>query len=137
MTEFPKLFADFNNADQHGRVRLNTNGTFEDIRKSNLELKEGMQVFLDDNDSLTAIGHVKYSDEEKIWVAEIDWDDIKHNDNLFDTLSKSEVQKQFTVYRQLIQNAQSIETDKSFVKQYDGCNSFIAFNIFSGYKLVF
>jgi hypothetical protein len=119
MTDIPKLFADFNNADRQGRVRLNTNGTFADIKKLNLDLKEGMQVLLDDNDSLTTIGHVKYSDLEKIWVAEVNWNDIKHNDNLLDILGKTKVQKQFAVYRHSIQNAKSIETDKSFIKQYD------------------
>lgn len=84
MTEIPKLFADFNNADQQGRVRLNTNGTFADIKKLNLDFKEDMQVLLDDNDRLTTIGHVKYSDEEKIWVAVINWNEIKHNDSLLD-----------------------------------------------------
>ena len=76
MTDIPKLFADFNNADQHGRVRLNTNGTFADIKKWNLKLKKGMQVLLDDNDSLTTVGQLKYSDEENIWVAEINWDTL-------------------------------------------------------------
>jgi hypothetical protein len=119
VTKIPKLFADFNNADQQGRVRLNTNGTFEDIKKLGLELKEGIEVLLDDNDSLTTIGKIKYSDEEKIWVAEISWDNIKLNDRLLDALSNSEVQKQLATYRQLLINAKSIETDKSFVKQYD------------------
>ena len=81
MTDIPKLFADFNNADQHGRIRLNTSGTFADIKKLNLELKEGMQAFLDDEDSLTTFGHIKYSNEEQIWVAVINWNEIKHNDN--------------------------------------------------------
>ena len=76
MTDIPKLFADFNNADQHGRVRLKTNGTFADIKKWNLKLKKGMQVLLDDNDSLTTVGQLKYSDEENIWVAEINWDTL-------------------------------------------------------------
>lgn len=78
--DIPKLSADFNNSDQHGRVRLNTNGTFEDIKRLNLTLKENMQVFLDDDDSLTTIGKLKFSDEENIWVAEINWDDVKHKD---------------------------------------------------------
>ena len=120
MTEIAKLFADFNNADQHGRIRLNNNITLEDIKKLKIELKQGMQILLNDNHGLTAISQIKYSHEEKIWVAEIDLDDIKHNDNLVDTLNKSEVQKKFTIYRQLIQNAKSIENDKSFLKQYDG-----------------
>ena len=78
--DIAKLFADFNNADRQGRVRLNTNGTFADIKRLNIELKENMQVFLDDDDSLTTIGNIKYSDEEKIWVAEINWNNIHHSD---------------------------------------------------------
>jgi hypothetical protein len=74
--DIPKLFADFNNADQHGRVRLNTNGTHADIKRLSLVLKEGMQVVLDDDDSLTTLGSVKYSNEENIWVAEINWDTL-------------------------------------------------------------
>ena len=77
MTDIPKLFADFNNADRQGRVRLNTNGIFADIKKLNLELKEGMQVLLHDDDSLKTVGQLKYSDEENIWVAEINWDTLK------------------------------------------------------------
>jgi hypothetical protein len=73
----PKIFADFNNADEHGRVRLNTTGTFEDIQRMKINLEEGMQIFLDDYDSLIAIGRVKYSNEENVWVAEINWDDLK------------------------------------------------------------
>ncbi len=119
MTEIPKLFVDFNNADRYGRVRLNTNGTFADIKELNLELKEGMRVSLDDNDSLTTIGEVKYSDEEKIWVAEINWDDIKHKNTSPDVSSKMKIREQLAVYRQLLLNAKSIETDKSFIKQYD------------------
>ena len=71
------VFADFNNADKKGRVRLNTFGSTEDIKIKSIEFKEGLQVVLDDNDGLTTIGHIKYSDEENIWVAEIDWDDLK------------------------------------------------------------
>ena len=74
-----KLFVDFNNADLHGRVRLNTNQTFADIDILKLELKEGMQVFLDDEDRLATIGHLTYSDEENTWVAEINWDTLYLN----------------------------------------------------------
>lgn len=117
--DIPKLFADFNNANTKGRLRLTTNGTLADIKRLNLELKEGMQVFIDDNDTLTTIGYIRYSDEEKIWVAEINWNDIQHSDNLLDGSRKIEIEKQFKNYRQLLQNAKSIETDKSLEKQYD------------------
>ena len=76
-----KLFVDFNNADRLGRVRLNTHGTFADIDRLNIELKENMQVLLND-DTLTTIGNIKYSREEKIWVAEINWNIIDHNEDI-------------------------------------------------------
>ena len=117
--DIPKLFADFNNTDRQGRVRLNTNGTFADIKRLNIELKEGMQVFLDDDDTLTTIGNIKYSNEEKIWIAEINWNNIHHSDNIIDNLKKTEVQKQFKNYRQLLLNAKSFEPDKSLEKQYE------------------
>ena len=82
----PKLFVDFQNADQQGRLRLITTGTLADIKKQNLELIDGMKVSLNDGETLTTIGYVKYSDEEKIWVAEINWDNLKCRDNFFDIL---------------------------------------------------
>ncbi len=74
--DIPKIFVDFNNSDPNGRVRLNTNGTFEDIERMKIQLKEGMQIRLDDNDGLTTVGRLKYSTEENIWVAEINWDSL-------------------------------------------------------------
>ena len=71
--DIPTISADFNNADRYGRVRLNTKGTFEDIDRLKIEFKENMKVLLDDNDGLTTIGNLKYSVEENIWVAEINW----------------------------------------------------------------
>ena len=78
--DIPKLFVDFNNADKLGRIRLNTNGTFADIDRLNIELKENMQVLLNDDDTLTTIGIIKYSSEEKIWVAEINRNIIDHSE---------------------------------------------------------
>ena len=71
-----KLFADFHNADKYGRVRLATTGTFEDLAKYNIILKPGLEVLLNDDDSLEAKGVVEYSEEEKIWVARIDLEKI-------------------------------------------------------------
>ena len=42
----PEIFADFNNADMNGRVRLNTSGANENIQGMPIELKEGMEVLL-------------------------------------------------------------------------------------------
>ena len=74
--EHYKIFADFNNGDTSGRVRLNTNGSLSDIHKLGDKFKENIIVLLDDGDSLQVFGRVKYSDEEQIWVAEIDWDNF-------------------------------------------------------------
>lgn len=73
----PIIFADFNNADEGGRVRLNCNGTIEDIQRLEIELKEGMQMILYDDEALKTIGIVKYSEKESIWVAEINRDNFK------------------------------------------------------------
>ena len=69
-----KIFADFNNADSKGRVRLTTAGTRNDLERMNLKLESGIEVLLDDNEGLMVYGIVQFSDEEDIWVAIIDWD---------------------------------------------------------------
>jgi hypothetical protein len=71
-----ELFVDFNNADRYGRIRLNTNGTFDDIDKYHIKLESGLEVLLNDGDSLKAKGIIEFSDEEKIWVAKIDWNKL-------------------------------------------------------------
>jgi hypothetical protein len=71
-----RLYADFNNADPKGRVRLNCYGTLQDLKKLKIQLSEGMKVILDDNDELSTAGIVEYSKEENIWVAKIDWENF-------------------------------------------------------------
>jgi len=70
------LFADFNNTDKEGRVRLNTAGTLNDLQTKNIVLESGLEVLLNDHDELKAVGTVEFSDVEKIWVAKIDWDKL-------------------------------------------------------------
>lgn len=72
-----KIFADFNNADAYGRIRLNAKGTLEDIMNVNLLLHDEVKVILDDSDGLRTVGCIEFSDEEKIWVAKINWDAIE------------------------------------------------------------
>lgn len=82
----PRIYADFNNADNRGRVRLNCAGTAEDLQRLQLSLREGMLVTLyaDDLnaqgelDELFADGSVTYSNEESCWVALIDWKAVRH-----------------------------------------------------------
>jgi hypothetical protein len=82
----PKVYADFHNADTHGRVRLNCAGTLEDVARQQVVLGEGLRLTLyaddlDDKgrpDELLAEGVVTYSTEERCWVAVIDWSAIHH-----------------------------------------------------------
>lgn len=73
----PLIFADFQNADVLGRVRLNTVGSVEDLGRLGVRLTNGLRVTLYDDD-LEADGEVVFSAEEHIWVAKIDWNAIRH-----------------------------------------------------------
>jgi hypothetical protein len=72
-----KIFADFNNADTLGRVRLNTRGALGDIEANKIVLQDDMHVLLDDDEGFTTTGVIEFSKEENIWVAQIDWDTLK------------------------------------------------------------
>jgi hypothetical protein len=72
-----KIFADFNNTDRMHRVRLTTVGTLEDIKRMGITLESGLQIILDDSEELVASGVVEFSEEENIWVAKINWDELK------------------------------------------------------------
>jgi hypothetical protein len=72
----PAIYADFNNADPRGRLRLNTIGTIEDLSRMGIELCEGLRLTLHDEE-LEADGEAQFSPEEKLWVALIDWNRIR------------------------------------------------------------
>ena len=73
---FPSLYADFMNADPQGRVRLNCVGTIEDLGRLGLPLQDGLRIVVHD-DELEANGEVMFSNDEKIWVAQIDWNALQ------------------------------------------------------------
>ena len=68
----PTVYADFNNADPRGRLRLNGIGTVEDLSRQGIQLRDGLQLTLHDEE-LEADGEAHFSAEEKVWVATIDW----------------------------------------------------------------
>ena len=82
----PKIYADFHNADSHGRLRLNCVGTLEDLTQQQVELREGLvlTLYADDLDDLGHLdellveGVVSFSDEEHCLVASIDLTAIRH-----------------------------------------------------------
>jgi len=72
----PVVYADFNNADTQGRLRLNCQGTIEDLERQRIHLQQNLQLMLQ-MENLQCAGTVVFSDNEGIWVAAIDWPAIK------------------------------------------------------------
>lgn len=71
----PRIFADFQNADRLGRLRLNCAGTLRDLADQGVRLSEGLALELYSED-LEVEGLVRHSAEEGLWVAAIDWQAI-------------------------------------------------------------
>jgi hypothetical protein len=72
----PRVYADFNNADKRGRLRLNCRGTNEDLHRQKVELAEGMPltVYMED---IECAAVATFSKEENLWVAVVDWNVIR------------------------------------------------------------
>jgi hypothetical protein len=85
-TCFSRVYADFQNLDDENRLRLVCAGTRRDMERQRIELRAGMALTLyTDNanhagqsDELLADGVVQYNEQEKCWVAAIDWQEIRH-----------------------------------------------------------
>jgi hypothetical protein len=76
-----RVFVDFHNADEQGRLRLNCIGTIEDLAHQHIELENGQRVMLYGED-LEVDGVVQFSEDEKIWVVAVDWNQIKQVEQL-------------------------------------------------------
>jgi hypothetical protein len=76
-----RVFVDFHNADEQGRLRLNCIGTIEDLARQQAELENGQQLTLYGED-LEVDGVVQFSEDEKVWVATIDWNQIRQVEQL-------------------------------------------------------
>ncbi len=72
----PTIHADFNNADSSGRLRLNCIGTIEALARQGVQLREGLQLTLHDEE-LEADGEAHFSSEEQVWVALVQWSMIR------------------------------------------------------------
>ena len=72
----PVISADFNSADPKGRLRLNLVGSMRDLETLGERVREGLEVIVRD-EGLWAEGALERSQEEGIWVAVIDWDEIR------------------------------------------------------------
>jgi hypothetical protein len=74
-----RIYADFHNADSEGRLRLNCVGTMEDLARYRVELRAGEKLVLY-SEELEVDGVVAYSEIERLWVAAIDWNQIRELD---------------------------------------------------------
>jgi hypothetical protein len=75
-----RVFVDFHNADEQGRLRLNTVGSIEDFAHQRVELRRGQSLTLyseEYSEELEVDGIVEFSEGEKICVAVIDWNQIR------------------------------------------------------------
>jgi len=81
----PRVYADFHNLDDENRVRLDTQGTAQDLARLGLRLTEGapLTLYTDDADEagqpddLLVDGVARYSDRAE-WVAAVDWASLRH-----------------------------------------------------------
>lgn len=74
-----KNFCRFSERRFTRKNKINTVGSIRDIQLKEIDLIEGKQVLLDDEDEFRIVGVLKYSHHEKIWVAEINWNDFNHH----------------------------------------------------------
>ncbi len=73
----PTVYADFNNGDPRGRLRLSCLGTMQDLTRLGITLRDGMELTVTDYEGLEADAVAHYSADESRWVAVIDWDQVR------------------------------------------------------------
>lgn len=76
MMQKTKIFVDFHNADAKGRLRLNCTGTLKDLNCQKITLHNNQRLVFY-SEELEVDGIVRYSYEENLWVAVIDWNAIR------------------------------------------------------------
>ena len=76
-----RVFVDLHNADEQGRLWLNCVGSIEDLAHQRFRLRNGQLLRLY-GENLEVDGVVEFSEGEKIWVAVIDWNQIKEVEEL-------------------------------------------------------
>jgi hypothetical protein len=121
----PKILADFHNADNQGRVRLNCTGTTYDLNRKNIDLQSGLVLTIY-SEELEAEGVVEFSEEESLWVARIDWDAITTNESAHnlstvgDIMSKPDfpnlTKGELRTY--IINNPSDVEAFQNFVDRF-------------------
>jgi hypothetical protein len=82
----PKIYADFNNLDDHNCLKVTCAGTRSDLDRLGVQLQEGLELTfcMDDADDqgqpdeLRVLGKVTFSTGDLCWVADVDWASVRH-----------------------------------------------------------
>ncbi len=87
-----RVYADFHNADSKGRLRLNCAGTIQDLAGQQTELRNGLTLTFY-SEELEADGQVLYSSEENLWVAVINWNEIRETESSLFQYKETDLRK--------------------------------------------
>ena len=87
-----RVFADFHNTDEKGRVRLSCAGPVADLERQGIMLQNGQSLIIY-SEELEVEGIVHYSEKEKLWVAVIDWDAIQEVESIVPQLAIQDIIK--------------------------------------------
>jgi hypothetical protein len=84
-----RIYADLQKLDRNRRVMLTTFGTRRDLEARGIVLRNGLRLAFyssDDmsgeRDDLLFEGTVLFDEERRVWVAEINWDAVRHESDL-------------------------------------------------------
>ena len=89
MSNRVKLWVDFNASSDLG-LRLNCKGTIEDLNRQNIELVEGLELLLwnedfdanDNPDNLVVEAIARYNPKKNLWEAEFNRRNIRHESEI-------------------------------------------------------
>ncbi len=86
MMGLPRVYTDFHNVDEHGRLRLGGPSTREELARQGVALAAGLPLLLYGDDTqpdgtsgeLVVEGVVEADAATGAWVVRVDWNAIRH-----------------------------------------------------------
>ena len=75
-----RLYVDFNNRDENGKIRINTVGSLRDIELLKSELRSGVNVTLYDEE-LEFQARLERDELFNIWLGVVDWSTRREKGN--------------------------------------------------------
>lgn len=71
------IYADFNNCEENGKVRLNTNGSLSDLFQVKNKIHPDMLVWLYDEE-FEVETKLEYDRQWQLWLGEPNWSTIRY-----------------------------------------------------------